>query len=59
VITTGLSKWASGGGWRIGYAMFPPELSFLRNLLGSAASHTFTCAAAPQQYAVSEVGQIN
>ncbi|KAF6028238.1 hypothetical protein EB796_013464 [Bugula neritina] len=54
VITTGLSKWASGGGWRTGYAMFPPELSFLRNLLGSAASHTFTCAPVPQQCAVAE-----
>ncbi|XP_067936386.1 aspartate aminotransferase-like [Watersipora subatra] len=54
VVTTGLSKWSSAGGWRVGYAIFPPQLSNIREAVISAASHTYSCCAAPQQYAATE-----
>ncbi|OWF35868.1 uncharacterized protein LOC110442412 [Mizuhopecten yessoensis] len=54
VLCTGMSKWASAGGWRIGYHIYPPQLSPLKKAVQSAASHTYSCAAAPMQYAVSE-----
>lgn len=51
IISTGLSKWASAGGWRVGYHIYPPQLSALCNAVKSAASHTYSCAPAPMQYA--------
>ena len=30
ILTSGFSKWSSAGGWRLGYAHFPPTLSSLR-----------------------------
>ena len=29
ILTSGFSKWSSAGGWRLGYAHFPPLLSSL------------------------------
>ena len=51
VLTTGLSKWASVGGWRLGYHIYPPALGSLLDAVKSAASQTYSCAAAPIQYA--------
>ncbi|KAL3836512.1 hypothetical protein ACJMK2_021938 [Sinanodonta woodiana] len=51
ILSSGLSKWASAGGWRLGYHIYPPGLSELREAVRSAASHTYTCASAPVQYA--------
>lgn len=51
VLSSGLSKWASAGGWRVGYHIYPPELRPLLDAVKSAASHTYSCAAAPIQYA--------
>ncbi|XP_077868408.1 aspartate aminotransferase-like, partial [Saccoglossus kowalevskii] len=51
ILSTGISKWASAGGWRLGYSIFPDALSDLRDSVKSGASHTYTCAAAPVQYA--------
>ena len=57
ILTSGFSKWASAGGWRLGYAIFPPGPTFedLKFSIISAASHTFSCAAAPVQVAIAEV----
>lgn len=55
ILCTGLSKWASAGGWRIGYHIYPPQLSPLKKAVQSAASHTYSCAPAPMQYAVSHL----
>ena len=41
ILTSGFSKWSSAGGWRLGYAHFPPALSGLREAVTSGASHTF------------------
>lgn len=54
ILTTGFSKWASAGGWRLGYAHFPNRLQELFNAVKSAASHTHSCAPAPMQYGVAK-----
>lgn len=55
VLCSGMSKWASMGGWRLGYHVYPKQLSPLREAVRGAASHTYTSVAAPIQYAVCEV----
>ncbi|XP_033732889.1 LOW QUALITY PROTEIN: aspartate aminotransferase-like [Pecten maximus] len=55
VLCTGMSKWASAGGWRIGYHIYPPQLSPLMRAVLGAASHTYSCASAPVQFAVSKM----
>lgn len=52
ILTSGFSKWSSAGGWRLGYAHFPAQLSQLRVAVLGGASHTYSCAPAPLQYAV-------
>ena len=46
ILTSGFSKWSSAGGWRLGYAHFPPALSGLREAVTSGASHTYRQAQA-------------
>ena len=43
---------------QVGYQMYPQELSHLFKAVQFAASHTYTCAATPLQYAVAEVGPL-
>ncbi|KAI1714153.1 aminotransferase class I and II domain-containing protein [Ditylenchus destructor] len=52
IVTTGYSKWASLGGWRAGYGLFPRELCRLRDAVIGAGSHSYSCQAAPMQYAI-------
>ena len=49
---SGASKWLGSGGWRVGFASLPRELSRVRDGLLTAASETFTSVAAPLQYGV-------
>ncbi|MDX1800303.1 MAG: aminotransferase class I/II-fold pyridoxal phosphate-dependent enzyme [Marinobacter sp.] len=51
IISTGLSKWAGAGGWRIGTFIFPRELRPLQDAMAIIASETFTATSAPIQYA--------
>ncbi|MBB5319788.1 pyridoxal phosphate-dependent aminotransferase [Marinobacter oulmenensis] len=51
IISTGLSKWAGAGGWRLGAFIFPPELRPLQDAMAIIASETFTSTSAPTQYA--------
>lgn len=51
IISTGLSKWAGAGGWRLGTFIFPPELRPLQDAMAIIASETFTATSAPIQYA--------
>ena len=39
----------------MGYHIYPAELKVLKDAVKSAASHTYSCAAAPIQYAVAKV----
>lgn len=51
IITTGLSKWAGAGGWRLGAMVIPNELKILSQALRALASETFSAVSAPVQYA--------
>jgi aspartate aminotransferase len=51
IISTGLSKWCSAGGWRLGYFIFPTALNILRDAIKVLASETFSSVSAPIQYA--------
>ena len=55
LVTTGFSKWASAGGWRMGYIIIPPEMKAVMTILQSAASQTYSCAPAPMQHAITKV----
>ncbi|RUS78007.1 hypothetical protein EGW08_014224, partial [Elysia chlorotica] len=57
ILCSGMSKWAGAGGWRLGYHVYPKELSLLRDLVISASSHSYSCAPAPMQYAFAEAIQ--
>ncbi|XP_069998079.1 aspartate aminotransferase [Penaeus vannamei] len=54
ILTSGFSKWASAGGWRLGYAHFPPATKPLMEAVRNGASHTYSCAPAPMQYGVAK-----
>ena len=54
ITTSGVSKAFSAGGWRLGYAMIPDELSEITRPLSAFVSETFSCVSAPIQYAVLE-----
>ncbi|MHA2338323.1 MAG: pyridoxal phosphate-dependent aminotransferase, partial [Candidatus Hodarchaeales archaeon] len=51
IISSGLSKWAGAGGWRLGTFSFPHELKWLMNAMAVVGSETFTSVSAPIQYA--------
>lgn len=51
IISSGLSKWAGAGGWRLGTFTFPPNLRWLQDAMAIVASETFTSTSAPIQYA--------
>lgn len=51
IISSGLSKWAGAGGWRLGTFLFPPALRWLLDAMAVVASETFTTTSAPVQYA--------
>lgn len=51
IISSGLSKWAGAGGWRLGTFVFPPALRWLQDAMAVAASETFTATSAPIQCA--------
>jgi aspartate aminotransferase len=51
-VTSGLSKWAGAGGWRLGIAILPQnyDTQLKESMLG-IASETYSCASSPIQYA--------
>lgn len=54
IVTTGLSKHLSLGGWRLGVAMVPRGVDGLHERLLHIASETWSCVAAPVQVAAVE-----
>ncbi|MFT6691654.1 MAG: aspartate aminotransferase [Colwellia sp.] len=51
-VTSGLSKWAGAGGWRLGIAILPEDCdSQLKDAMLGIASETYSCASSPIQYA--------
>jgi aspartate aminotransferase len=51
IISSGLSKWCSAGGWRLGTFAFPKDLDWLLDAMVSIASETYTSVCSPIQYA--------
>ncbi|XP_078485934.1 asparagine--oxo-acid transaminase-like [Ciona intestinalis] len=51
ILSCGISKWASCGGWRLGYHLYPSHLKDICNVVAGAASNTYTSASAPIQLA--------
>jgi len=51
IISSGLSKWAGAGGWRLGTFLFPENLRWLLDAMAVVASETYTTVSAPIQYA--------
>ena len=51
IITTGLSKWAGAGGWRLGAMIIPAELKIVYQAMMALASETFSAVSAPIQFA--------
>ncbi len=54
IISTGLSKWAGAGGWRLGVFVFPKNLRYVLDAMSIIASETYTSTSAPIQYAAVE-----
>ena len=54
IVTTGLSKHLSLGGWRLGVALVPKARAGLFDALSRIASETWSCVAAPVQRAAVE-----
>ncbi|MFP4407014.1 MAG: pyridoxal phosphate-dependent aminotransferase [Spirochaetaceae bacterium] len=52
IVTTGLSKHLSLGGFRLGVALVPVELEEIFRVLRSIASETFSAVSTPIQYSV-------
>lgn len=50
ITTSGVSKAFSAGGWRLGFALLPDELSNMRKSFSAFISETFSCVSAPIQY---------
>ena len=59
IISTGLSKWCSAGGWRLGYFIIPDSLNNLRDTINVLASETFSSVSAPIQYAAIKAYSVN
>jgi aspartate/methionine/tyrosine aminotransferase len=59
VISTGLSKWAGAGGWRLGVFVMPKDLRHILEAMSVIGSETYTTASAPIQYAALQAYQEN
>lgn len=59
IISTGLSKWAGAGGWRLGVFVFPEKLRYILDAMAIVASETYTSTSAPIQYAAVEAYKEN
>ena len=57
ILSDGLSKWCGAGGWRLGFHIFPKSLRNFQAAVLSMASETFSCVAAPIQYAATSAFQ--
>jgi aspartate aminotransferase len=51
IISSGISKWAAAGGWRLGTFTFPDELGWLREAITDVASQTYSSVTSPIQWA--------
>ena len=59
IITTGLSKWAGAGGWRLGAMIIPDNFKSLYETMKALASETFSAVSAPIQFAAVEAYSVD
>lgn len=59
IISSGLSKWCSVGGWRLGTFCFPRSLNWLIDAMACIGSETYSAVSAPIQYAAVTAFQDN
>ena len=59
IITTGISKWAGAGGWRLGAMIIPDNFKSLYKTMKALASETFSAVSAPIQYAAVEAYSVD
>lgn len=50
IISSGISKWAGAGGYRLGYFIFGKDTLDIRDVLVNYGSETYSCAPTPIQY---------
>ena len=55
ILTSGLSKLFSAGGYRLGYAIFPEQMTELVSAMHALISETYSCVNAPLQYATADL----
>jgi len=51
IVVSGLSKWAGLGGWRLGTALFPPNLAEVQDAVNAVARESYSSVAHPLQKA--------
>lgn len=51
IICSGISKFLSCGGWRLGFMIFPDNLRNLLKSMCNVASESYSCVCSPVQYA--------
>lgn len=51
LVCSGIAKWCGGGGWRVGYVMFPKELRPLYDAVIREGGQTYATVAEPIQWA--------
>ena len=49
LVCSGIAKWCGGGGWRVGYVMFPKELRPLYDAVIREGGQTYATVAEPIQ----------
>ncbi|MFA8435358.1 MAG: pyridoxal phosphate-dependent aminotransferase [Marinifilaceae bacterium] len=59
IVTGGISKDRSAGGYRMGVGVFPAEQTNLKEDMLKVAGATYSCVAAPIQYAAKEAYSMN
>jgi len=59
IVTTGLSKHLSLGGWRLGVGIIPKAMTGLHRKLVHIASETWSCVSTPVQYAAIEAYRLH
>lgn len=59
ILSSGLSKWASCGGWRFGYQIYPKNLRPVLDAVQAIASNSYTCCPSPIQHAAHSLLEFN
>jgi len=59
LVCSGIAKWCGGGGWRVGYVMFPKELRPLYDAVIREGGQTYATVAEPIQVCIDRLKNFN